>query len=84
MGIFRFGRRFDRGGSNARCLFHKGLQNQRRCDLVYDAAMFLARMTGVIQNLVRLTGCKTFVPQVNRETGQHTEFSGEGLRFGGL
>ena len=62
----------------------KRLQNESCGDLIYNAAVLPAGVAGFIQDLVGLTGCQTFIPQVDGQAGQFAELGGEGLSFGGL
>jgi hypothetical protein len=60
------------------------LQNQRGGNLIDDAAVLLARVAGLIQNLMGFVGGKALVPKMNGQAGQLAERGGESLGFDGL
>jgi len=60
------------------------LQNQRGGHLIDDAAMILAGVAGLIQNLMSLVCGQALIPQVDGQAGQFAKHGGEGLGFHGL
>jgi hypothetical protein len=59
----------------------KRLQDQRGGNLVDHVAVVLAGVAGFIQNLVSLSGGQALIPEMNGETGQFSQFGGQGLRL---
>ncbi len=60
------------------------MQDERGGYLVHYAAMLLAGVAGLVENLVGLAGGQPLVPEVNGQAGQSAQFGGKGLCFVGL
>lgn len=60
------------------------MQNQRGRDLVDDAAVLLAGVAGLVEDLVGFARGEAFVPKVDGQAGECTKLGGEGLRLGRL
>ncbi len=60
------------------------LQDEGGRDLVDDAAVLLAGMAGLIENLVRFAGGKALVAEVDGQAGELAQRGGEDLGSGGL
>jgi hypothetical protein len=67
------------------CLFvEEGLEDEDGGDLVDDAAVLLAGVAGLIEDLVGFAGGEALVPEVDGKAGERAEFGGKCLIYGGL
>jgi hypothetical protein len=57
------------------------LQNQRCRNLVHHLPMVLPFVTGLVEDLVRLAGRQSFVPEINRQPRQFAKGAGKHLCF---
>lgn len=62
----------------------EGLKDEGGGYLVYNAAVGLAGVAGLVEDLGGFVRGEAFVPEVDWERGEFAEFVGQGMDFGGL
>lgn len=65
-------------------MIEEGLEDQRGCDLIDNAAVLLTGVAGLVEHLVSFMGCQAFIPQVDGKVCQLAQCSRKSLRLKGL